>query len=174
MSTKTVSQLDNQGYFIGYTVADQSPLEEGVWLLPARAVDTLPPDIPEGFKAKFSNGSFQLEEILVTDEPTEPTPSYTQFELDQMRYQKRAMVQADLLAYMAADNMSRVRSGVWTVSDLTGLMDDPAIKTALSFMSTLSYELATQAIMAATNPLMTEEIKADWVAKLQANFFLVP
>lgn len=104
--------------------------------------------------------------------PVDPTP--TQFELDQRRYQKRAAVQSELIAWMAADNMSRVRSGVWTVADLTSLMSDPAVTAAQAYMSTLSYELAAQAIQAATTPLLTQAIKDVWIGKLTEHFYLVP
>lgn len=104
--------------------------------------------------------------------PVEPPPS--QFELDQRRYQKRAAVQAELISWMAADNMSRVRSGVWTVADLTSLMSDPALQAANAYMSTLSYELAAQAIQAASTPLLTPAIKASWISKLTEHFYLVP
>jgi hypothetical protein len=104
-----------------------------------------------------------------------PTPTAEeQRQLDQNRYKRRAEVQADLMAWMAADNMSRVRSGVWTVQQLTSLMDDASVQSAQAYMATLSFELAAQAIAAASTPLLTAEIKAAWVAKLQANFFLVP
>lgn len=109
-----------------------------------------------------------------TPEPASVEPTPTQFELDQNRYQKRAAVQAELMSWMAADNMSRVRSGVWTVQQLTSLLSDPAVQAAQTYMSTLSYELAAQSIAAATTPLLTPEIKAAWIAKLQASFFLVP
>ena len=68
----------------------------------------------------------------------------TQFEKDQSRYQKRAAVKDELMAYMAADNIGRVRNGVWTVVDLTALLDDPAVVQANALMVTLSYELAAQ------------------------------
>lgn len=109
-----------------------------------------------------------------TPEPAPVAPTPTQFDLDQNRYQKRAGVQAELMSWMAADNMSRVRSGVWTVQQLTSLLSDPAVQAAQTYMSTLSYELAAQSIAAATTPLLTPEIKAAWIAKLQASFFLVP
>lgn len=73
MSTKTVLQLDAMGYLIGPTVADESPLEPGVFLLPAGAVDANAPSIPEGFRAKWNGGGFDLESIPVDPEPEPPT-----------------------------------------------------------------------------------------------------
>lgn len=115
------------------------------------------------------------ETIELPDLPPPPAPpAPTQFELDQLRYQKRAEVQSQLIAWMAADNMSRVRSGIWTVADLTSLMSDPAVTAAQAYMGTLSYELAAQSIMQATHPLLTPAIKGAWVGKLQEHFYLVP
>lgn len=111
-------------------------------------------------------------EALEVVNPTLPAP--TQFELDQRRYKRRAEVQAELISWMAADNMSRVRSGVWAVADLTSLMADPALTAANAYMQTLSYELAAQAIAQSPNPLLTPEIKTAWVAKLQEHLYLVP
>lgn len=115
------------------------------------------------------------ETIELPDLPPPPAPpAPTQRELDELRYKRRASVQADLIAWMAADNMSRVRSGTWTVAQLTSLMSDPALQAANAYMSTLSYELAAQAISQASNALMTPAIKASWVAKLTEHFYLVP
>lgn len=73
MNTKHVCQLDQDGYFVGMTVADESPLEPGVWLLPARAVDVAAPEVPEGYRAKWNGASFELEAIPVDPEPEPPT-----------------------------------------------------------------------------------------------------
>ena len=94
------------------------------------------------------------------------------FKRDEARYTKRASVKDHLIAYMAADNMSRVRNGVWSVQDLTSLLADPAVVAANQFMSTLSFELAAQAIARATSPLLTAEIKSSWISKLQTHFYL--
>ena len=111
-------------------------------------------------------------ETMREDEMRARERPQTQFEKDQSRYTKRAAVKDELLAYMAADNMSRVRSGVWTVADLTSLLDDPAVVAANSLMGSLSFELAAQQIQAATTPLLTPEIKADWVSRLEAHCYL--
>ena len=110
-------------------------------------------------------------ETMQADEMRARGPQ-TQFEKDQSRYQKRAAVKDELMAYMAADNMSRVRSGAWTVPDLTALLADPAVVAANALMGTLSFELAAQQIGAATTPLLTPEIKSDWVSRLEAHYYL--
>ena len=43
MNTKTVYQLDQAGMYVGETVADESPMEPGQWLMPAGTIDTTPP-----------------------------------------------------------------------------------------------------------------------------------
>ncbi|WP_306426564.1 tail fiber assembly protein [Achromobacter xylosoxidans] len=44
---KIVSQLDQGGYFLGPTVAHESPLEPGVFLIPGGAIDEPPPEVIE-------------------------------------------------------------------------------------------------------------------------------
>lgn len=72
MTTKFVSQLDRDGYFIGVAIADESPREPGVYLLPAGAIDVEPPVVPEGKRARYVGGSFVLEDIPAP--PPEPEP----------------------------------------------------------------------------------------------------
>lgn len=112
--------------------------------------------------------SYDGEKFTPPPQPEGPS----QFEKDQSRYQKRAVVKDELMAYMAADNMSRVRSGAWTVADLTALLDNPAVVAATALMGTLSFELAAAQINAATTPLLTPAIKADWTSRLEAHFYL--
>lgn len=114
------------------------------------------------------------ELLELPDFPAEEVVVPTQQEKDLSRYQQRAAVKDQLLAWMAADNMSRVRSGEWTVADLTSLMSDPAVVAANAYMQTLSYELAAQAIVSATTLLLTPEIKSEWIAKLEEHYYLIP
>lgn len=69
MTTKIVSQLDDDGYFLCQTTADVSPLEPGVFVLPGGAVDAIPPSIPNGKRAKWTGLAFLVEDI-----PTPPPP----------------------------------------------------------------------------------------------------
>lgn len=50
---KLVSQLNSAGFYVNATFADESPLEPGVYLLPAGCIDQLPPDIPNGHVARW-------------------------------------------------------------------------------------------------------------------------
>lgn len=74
MTEKIVSTIDAEGYFIGPAIADESPLEPGVFLIPAGAVDIAPPVIPMGKRAKFNGASFVLENIPAPAPEPEPVP----------------------------------------------------------------------------------------------------
>ncbi|MBN3864660.1 phage tail protein [Pseudomonas frederiksbergensis] len=55
MDTKIVYQTDHLGIFTGETIADRSPLELDVWLIPGGCVEVAPPAVPEK-KAAFWDG----------------------------------------------------------------------------------------------------------------------
>ena len=64
MNSKQVVQLDEEGYFVGFTTADLSPLEEGVWLIPYGAIDVEAPVVPEDKKAKWENNEWVFVDII--------------------------------------------------------------------------------------------------------------
>lgn len=73
--SKIVSQLDSKGYYAGPVVADESPLEPGVHLIPGGAVDCAPPVVPAGHRARWAGAEFALEAIPVpVVDPVEPAP----------------------------------------------------------------------------------------------------
>ncbi|MEZ2744286.1 phage tail protein [Halopseudomonas bauzanensis] len=56
-----VYQYDAAGIYQGQTEADESPLEPGVWLMPARTTMVAPPDeIPEGRQARWNGVRWDL------------------------------------------------------------------------------------------------------------------
>lgn len=56
-----VYQYDIAGLYQGQTQADESPLEPGVWLMPARTTATPPPaEIPEGQRARWNGVRWEL------------------------------------------------------------------------------------------------------------------
>lgn len=76
---KQVIQLDENSYFIGVTVADESPLEPGVFLMPAMTVEASVPVVPEGHRAKWNGSGFSFEVISQPEPEPEPVePTYAQ------------------------------------------------------------------------------------------------
>lgn len=71
MAEKFVSTISDDGYYVGPAVADESPLEPGVWMIPAGAVDLPPPEVPAGKRAKYNGARFVLEPLPA---PPAPTP----------------------------------------------------------------------------------------------------
>lgn len=61
MSTKTVYQTDHAGLYQGPVEADESPLEPGVFHLPARAVEVAPPETwPDDKWPRWSGAGWDL------------------------------------------------------------------------------------------------------------------
>ena len=55
-------------------VADESPLEPGVYLVPANATTVAPPELGESEIAVFSNGAWQVETLPPPPPEPEPEP----------------------------------------------------------------------------------------------------
>lgn len=70
MTTKPAYQFDRAGLLIGETVADESPMEPGVFLLPARATFSAPPeDVPADKWPRWNGTGWDL-----VNRPAEPSP----------------------------------------------------------------------------------------------------
>lgn len=95
-------------------------------------------------------------------------PPKTVLELDIDKYKKRADAKPLLMAKMAAMNIGRLKSGTWTTAQLVSLMADPEIKSLVSHMETLSFELAIGVVNNLANSLITPAIRSVWVAELTA------
>lgn len=170
---KLVSQLDAEGYFLGAATADESPLEDGVYLIPRLCIDRPPPAIPSEKRAKWVGGAWVFEDIPSTLGPVEPpAPTVlTQLEKDQVKFLMRASAKDGIIASFAAENLARVRAGIWTTANLIDLTQDAGLKSLLDNVNTLSFEIAASMVPSLTNALLTTEIKAGWVAKLQSHFY---
>jgi hypothetical protein len=91
---KQVIQLDAEGYFVGFTTADESPLEPGVFLMPAGAIDAPTPSVPEGQRAKWE-GQWVFEDIPQPEPEPEPEPPTPEEEAEMLRMQKQYAYQTE-------------------------------------------------------------------------------
>ncbi len=69
------------GVFNGVEFAQESPLETGVYLLPASATLIKPPQPAEGKQAVWHGGSWKIEDIPLVEEPAPPAPALEQMEM---------------------------------------------------------------------------------------------
>lgn len=143
------------------------------------------PDV-QWIKGPDSNGNYrwdttlnnqsQIQQLVSDYDPnfqlTIEQQKQKQRESDFARFKKRASVKDSMIAEMAAGNMERVRSGVWTTGQLIALTQDEQLKQVLSDISSLSFEIAYSKVDAITNPIITTEIKNSWKALLADNFYL--
>lgn len=80
MKTKTVWQLDASGYLIGKAVADESPLEPGVYLIPAGAVTTKPPHaLTAKQEWRWLDGAWTAVDARPTPAPAPPELRLAEF-----------------------------------------------------------------------------------------------
>ena len=81
------------GIYVGEGVADESPLEPGVWMIPANSVTTAPPDAGENQFIVFNNGNWEVNTVPEPEPESEPEPepeSPTPQQLRQWAFQQEA------------------------------------------------------------------------------------
>lgn len=69
-----IYNYDENGFFTSESIADESPLEKGVYLIPANSTTVEPLEHKEGFDIKFNNeiNSFEYVEIKPIIEDKKP------------------------------------------------------------------------------------------------------
>ena len=70
---KTVYRYDEDNCYIGTDRAFESPLEKGVFHIPANCTEIEPPEEKEGFKIKWNGEAWEYEEIPKEPETDPPT-----------------------------------------------------------------------------------------------------
>lgn len=74
---KIFNYAPNTGLLFGESSADESPLEPGVWLIPANATTTQPPLAQAGKTIHFVNSVWVYQDIPTPEsEPTPFVPTY--------------------------------------------------------------------------------------------------
>lgn len=77
-----------------------------------------------------------------------------------------------LIVKMSHENLLRMYQGVWTQNDIKSLPNDKQLESILQDISSLSFEMAIPKIMSLNNPLITAEIKQDWINTLYAHLYI--
>lgn len=102
-----IYNYDNNGIFTNESVADESPLEAGVYLIPALATTLKPPSTDSDHVAVF-NGEVWNIEAVVSNEPSAE-------ELAQLEAEAEARQQAKIMA------QDKLKALGLTVEDLQAL-----------------------------------------------------
>jgi len=116
------------GLPLGASQADESPLEPGVYLIPAHATPVAPPVSGSGDRVRWDGSDWRIEPIPVPEQPAPPT-------LDDLRMTKRSEVDA---AYRYAispviDGYTEEERDSWSMqeAEARALQTDPAAPTPL-------------------------------------------
>lgn len=79
-----IYHYDQNGLYLGDSIADPSPLEPGVFLIPARATTTKPPSARDGYLRRFVNDAWEekyiepVPEVIPPIAPESPTNTVPQ------------------------------------------------------------------------------------------------
>ena len=86
-----IYSYDLQGNYTGESVADESPLEKGVYLIPAGATDIKPPSTNANKVAVFDGQIWNIEDV-VSNEPTAEEIAQSDAEIAQRAEAKAALL----------------------------------------------------------------------------------
>lgn len=136
--TKIVSQLDAQGYLIGAAVADESPLEPDVFLLPGGCVDAAPIEVPVGKRAKWNGATFDIEDAPAAGAQAE-TSTLIPDEADQTTLQQiAALEQANPITHRMIRDLTMSVAKI--AAAVTGV--DPMVNPAVKQIAALEAQIA--------------------------------
>ena len=86
-----IYNYDLQGKYTGESVADESPLETGVYLIPAKATNIKPPITKANEVAVFDGQVWNIQAV-VSNEPTEEETAQRDAEIAQRAEAKAALL----------------------------------------------------------------------------------
>jgi hypothetical protein len=101
-------QTDENGFYVGDVVADESPLEPGVFMIPGGCVETPPPAPKDGYRARWNGEGWDL--IAQAQEVAVTSPEMTQQQVQAAWRAQAELARADFC-------MALVMHGLLTGTD---------------------------------------------------------
>lgn len=111
------------GVYAGQGVADESPLEENVWLVPAYATPAEPPSVTETTQAVYVNNAWEVQTIPQPEPEPEPevTPPPTPSELRRSAFVR----ESDALFFKAQRGEATMEEWLAKISEIKARYPDP-------------------------------------------------
>lgn len=121
VKTKTVYQYDKDGYYTGPEIAFESPLEPGVYHIPASCTEMEPPESDENCRVRWTDIGWVQEEIPEPEPDPEPEPPT----LEERKAQKEDMAnrtcEATIYAGVDAELSAGIQHFALTPNDQTNI-----------------------------------------------------
>lgn len=90
-----IYNYDDNGIFINESLADESPLEPGVFLIPACSTTIEPPEYKDGFYIKFNS---ELNEFVYEEKPIEVKEADNELSEEELEAQLQEQANAEARA----------------------------------------------------------------------------
>lgn len=100
-----IYNYDANGFFTGASLADESPLEPGVFLIPAFATELAPPDFGADQFAVFDGAAWSIHDTPAPNPEPEPGPESAAPGIGPLRQARLSLLQA-LATVDAAINLA--------------------------------------------------------------------
>ena len=147
-----IYNYDDDGYFTSESEADESPLEPGVFLIPAKATDVKPPKEKKDHRLRFVDGAWTHEKLVEDEEAEEviSSPPKVDQKIRLLRLVNQVAIEMGFLGYIDAISFK---------DDPNAEFADPAQKIFLWRSKALS---ALPSVSSEVEALSDEDFKGFW------------
>jgi hypothetical protein len=158
-----VYQTDNQGFYLGPVQADESPLEAGVFLIPAGCVEEEPPTFSGNERPRWEGGRWVLETIPEPQPITLPLNQLVNVERD------RRVLEGSTFQITGYGTV-RIRGDETTTRNLQGLAFGAQLRMAQGDLSSLTPFRDEDNVVHMLTPMQVIELWSKGAAFISACF----